>query len=593
MAGRIPQSFIDEILSRVDIIDIIDGYVPLKKAGKNHQALCPFHEEKTPSFTVSQQKQFYHCFGCGANGTVISFLMDYAGMDFIEVIETLAARMGMEVPREDSVTAYKEDFSELYELMQMVANYYCQQLREHPQATRAVEYLKSRDISGKIAAEFELGYAPPGWDNLINQLGISNAAKQRLARVGMILQKTGGGFYDRFRDRIMFPIRDQRGRVIGFGGRIIDQGTPKYLNSPETPIFHKGRELYGLYQARHKNKHLDQIHVVEGYMDVIALAQFNIWHAVASLGTAVTTDQLEKVFKQTSQVIFTFDSDEAGRQAAWRALDTVLPLLKEGRRCFFQFLPMGEDPDSYVRKKGNKVFQDTSEATALSDFLLDRLKDNLNLDTREGQAAMIEQSLPYLEKLPPSALRKIIIKDIATLTSISTDVFEELIREKDRDKIKHKIQPGKYTLKQKREGSHISKVISILLQYPQIDQKDYLEQLDNVEMPGIGFLRELMTFIKSRPEITCGGILEHWRDSKYSNRLTELASTDLLLSELPQLETELSNLIDRIINSHQTSLRNAQRKDLLNNKNLHDQEAQKVLRRMYPGKSNQTDNKSN
>ena len=297
MSGRIPQHFIDDLLARIDIVDVIDGYVPLRKAGRNHQALCPFHDEKTPSFTVSQDKQFYHCFGCGANGTAITFLMEYSHLDFVEAVEELAARAGLEVPREGGgpVRARDDGLTELYELMELVVDFYRRQLREHPDAKRAVDYLKQRGITGEIAAEYELGYAPSGWDNLLRQLGQSDGAQQRLARIGMTIKRDGGGYYDRFRDRIMFPIRDQRGRVIAFGGRILDEGTPKYLNSPETPIFHKGRELYGLYQARRRQKDIERLYVVEGYMDVLAMAQYGVVNTVATLGTAVTKDHIEKL----------------------------------------------------------------------------------------------------------------------------------------------------------------------------------------------------------------------------------------------------------------------------------------------------------
>ncbi|HKK16132.1 MAG TPA: DNA primase, partial [Gammaproteobacteria bacterium] len=297
MAGLIPQQFIDDLLTRIDIIDVIDGYVPLRKAGRNHIARCPFHDEKTPSFTVSQEKQFYHCFGCGANGTAIGFLMEYAGMDFVEAVEELAGRAGLEVPREGGQPSRDSGVTELYELMEMVVRYYCRQLREHPEAQRAVDYLKERGLTGQLARDFELGFAPAGWDNLVNELGGSDAALQRLAKTGMIIQRENGGYYDRFRDRIMFPIRDQRGRAIGMGGRVLGDGTPKYLNSPETPIFHKGRELYGLYQVRHKQKSIEQLFVVEGYMDVLALSQHGIGNCVATLGTAVTQDHMERLFK--------------------------------------------------------------------------------------------------------------------------------------------------------------------------------------------------------------------------------------------------------------------------------------------------------
>lgn len=528
MAGRIPQQFIDDLLTRIDIIDVIDGYVPLRRSGRNHQALCPFHEEKSPSFTVSQEKQFYHCFGCGVNGTAIGFLMDYAGMDFVEAVEELASRAGVVVPRAGGPSPQQEDTTELYELMEIVIRFYGKQLREHPEARQAVEYLKARGLSGQIAADYELGFAPPGWDNLINSIGKSEAALQRLSRIGMIISKEGGGHYDRFRERIIFPIRDQRGRAIGLGGRVLGDGTPKYLNSPETPIFHKGRELYGLYQARRKQKDIASLFVVEGYMDVLALAQYGIHNAVATLGTAVTPDHLERLFKVCPQIVFCFDGDTAGQNAAWRALEIALPLIRDGRRVYFMFMPEGEDPDSFVRRHGPEKFTDTTSYMPLSDYLLHTLRQNIDVNTREGRALLAEKSFPLLARLPTGALLELLINDLAVLCQLPSDSIKELLRGKlPSTRHKKDLRHISRTVVKQGHISLVSKAIRLLLQHPRIGLDPALTgRLDGISDQGVDFLRELLNYIAVHPETTCAGILENWRDTKYEHRLKELAAME-------------------------------------------------------------------
>lgn len=570
MAGRIPQTFIDDLLTRIDIIDVIDGYVPLKKAGRNHQAVCPFHDEKTPSFTVSQEKQFYHCFGCGANGTAISFLMDYAGMDFIEAVEDLASRAGLEVPREGGAPGPKESgITELYELMEMVIRHYCKQLREHPQSQRAIDYLKSRGLSGQLAADYELGFAPPGWDSLMNALGGSNAALSRLDKTGMIIKRDNGGYYDRFRDRIIFPIRDQRGRAIGIGGRVLDDGTPKYLNSPETPIFHKGRELYGLYQARRKNKDIERLFVVEGYMDVMALAQHGISNAVATLGTAVTPEHMERLFKVCLQVVFCFDGDNAGQKAAWRALEIVLPLLRDGRQVFFMLMPEGEDPDTFVREHGPEKFEDTKNHVPLSDFLLDKLRENIDLDTREGRALLVEKSASYLAKLFPGALQELLINDLARLSQFTPEAYRQLLQNKQPVNPKNEQHLGnRIPARQGERTNHISKAIRLLLHQPQIglDQK-LIERLSEVRLQGVDFLLELLNYILQHPQTSCAGILEHWRDTKFEHRLRELAAmeTPLLSDEITIEESHIKNEFLDYISKIESDFRKKQRESQLQN----------------------------
>lgn len=573
MAGLIPQTFIDDLLTRIDIIDVIDGYVPLKKAGRNYQASCPFHEEKTPSFTVSPEKQFYHCFGCGANGTAITFLMEHAGMDFVEAVEDLAARVGLEVPRETGISPKDSGVTELYELMEMVIRFYCKQLREHPDAQRAINYLKGRGISGQLAAEYELGFAPPGWDSLINALGGSNAALIRLSKAGMIIERdSGGGYYDRFRDRIIFPIRDQRGRAIGMGGRVLGDDTPKYLNSPETPIFHKGHELYGLYQARRNVKDPERIFVVEGYMDVLALVQHGVHNAVATLGTAFTPEHMDRLFKVTSQVVFCFDGDTAGQKAAWRAMEVSLPLIRDGRQVFFMFMPEGEDPDTFVRKNGPEQFKDRSTFVPLTDFLMNTLRIDIDLKTREGKALLAEKSIPYLARIPSITLQQLLLNDIATQCQVGVEVLNQLLQENQLKQVKKEKNFSRQILTN-RSGrtNRTGEAIQLLLYQPQIGlDPALLERLNNISGSGVEFLLELLGFIHDHPDITCAGILEHWRDTRFGPRLQELAAREhpLLSDEVSvaekDIKQEFMDYISKIEKDYRKLERDSIRKSLSN-----------------------------
>lgn len=543
MAGRIPQNFIDELLARTEIVDLIDGFVPLKKMGKDYKACCPFHDEKTPSFTVSQNKQFYHCFGCGANGTAISFLMEYNHLDFLEAIEELANKAGLPIPAEASQPRTDNNLSELYELLELVVRFYCTQLREHAQANRAVEYLKKRGISGEIARQFELGYAPAGWDNLIQKLGSSDAAQKRLALTGMIIKRDNGGHYDRFRDRVMFPIRDQRGRVIGFGGRVLDDETPKYLNSPETQIYHKGRELYGLYQARQANRDLQRLYVVEGYMDVIALAQYGISNAVASLGTAATTEHLERLFRTTAQVVFCFDGDSAGLKAATRAMETVLPLLKDGHQVFFKFLPDGQDPDDYIRSHGADKFQSNADLTSLSDYMVKVSKAENDLNTTEGSSRFMSNINPLLGLLPDGVFKQLMLQRIEKLTGLSAGSITIKSRAVSR-------LPGKRLPLYKSNSGGMTKIswlIAMLLKQPElallIEDPAYLTRSKTA---GIEILSQLIESIKQTPNVTTAQILERWRESRFSKRFHELSSTQILDDEHIDLQHEFLDAIGSI-----------------------------------------------
>lgn len=432
MAGLIPQSFIDDLLNRTDILDVVSSRIQLKKTGKNYSACCPFHKEKTPSFTVSPDKQFYYCFGCGAGGNALGFIMDHDQLDFVQAVEDLAKRAGMDVPREEGRRGNKPrqpTDSPLYPLLTAAADYYRQALKSHPARKAAVEYLKGRGLTGEIARDFGLGFAPPGWDNLLKHLGGDSLQLKAMLDAGLLVENPDSGKrYDRFRDRVIFPIRDSRGRVIAFGGRVLGDDKPKYLNSPETPVFHKGQELYGLFEARKNNRDLDEIMVVEGYMDVIALAQQGIRNAVATLGTATSEEHIKRLFRLVPNILFCFDGDQAGRNAAWRALESALPNLQDGRKVRFLFLPEGEDPDSLVRAEGPDAFRArlVQQAQPLADYFFQQLTREADPSTLEGKAHLATLASPLLEKIPGNTLRLLMRQRLGEITGLSGDALNQL-----------------------------------------------------------------------------------------------------------------------------------------------------------------------
>ncbi|MGB9093895.1 MAG: DNA primase, partial [Gallionella sp.] len=439
----IPKNFIQDLLNRLDIVDVVERYVPLKKAGANFVACCPFHNEKSPSFTVSQTKQFYHCFGCGAHGTAIGFVMEHAGLGYVDAIEELARGVGLEVPHERQAAGetYQKVAPDLYEVMQTATRYYREQLKQSP---RAIDYLKRRGLSGEIAAKFGIGYAPEGWQNLA--AAFPDYQDDMLNETGLVIDKEdeapargtppdaratrghgAGKRYDRFRDRIMFPIINVRGQVIGFGGRVLDQGEPKYLNSPETPLFEKGRELYGLYQAQKAIRAGQRVLVVEGYMDVVALAQHGVEYAVATLGTATTPYHVQKLLRLTEHIVFCFDGDKAGQKAAWRALENALPYLQDGKRISFLFLPVEHDPDSFIREFGKEAFeQRVQEAMPLSAYLLREISAGLDLRTQEGRNQLLQRAKPLLTAITAPATALLLRKEVAALSGVSQAELEAL-----------------------------------------------------------------------------------------------------------------------------------------------------------------------
>ena len=553
MAGRIPQQFIDDLLNRVDIVEVVDSRVPLKKKGKEYSACCPFHSEKTPSFTVSQNKQFYHCFGCKANGSAIGFLMEYEHLSFPDAIEELARSQGIDVPYEGGQRpdpAQKKAQTDLYDLMQEADQFYQKQLRQHADSKTAVEYLKQRGLSGEVAKDFGIGFAPDGWDNLIKALGNTPEKEKALVTAGMLIKKDNGKCYDRFRDRIMFPIRDRRGRCIAFGGRILpkdqsnaDKEGAKYLNSPETPLFHKGRELYGLYEARQALRDIPRLMVVEGYMDVVALAQFDVRYAVATLGTATTADHLQRLFQLTSEVVFCFDGDRAGKEAAWRALQMCLPEMRDGRETRFMFLPDGEDPDSYIRKIGKEAFElEVKQSQTFSEYLFKQLTDEADISGIGGRAKLVETAKPMLSQMPEGVYRKLMFEQLEKLGRIE-------LAPPSRTSSAKRFKPA---TKDKASFSPVRKAITYLLHQPNIAKSWFgdgknTDTLKNIDLPGMELLLEVLEILKVNPDLSTSALIERWRETPSANHLSKLASEQLELNDNEALEIEFIAVMDTLI----------------------------------------------
>ncbi|EGQ8123574.1 TPA: DNA primase [Vibrio parahaemolyticus] len=549
MAGHIPRSFIDDLLARLDIVDIIDARVKLKKKGKNYGACCPFHNEKTPSFSVSQEKQFYHCFGCGAHGNAIDFMMEFERLEFVEAIEELASYLGLDVPREQrsggsgqfksGPQASSSEKRSLYDLMGSIAQFYRNQLKQ-PSSKVAIEYLKDRGLSGEIVQKFGIGYVADEWDLVRKNFGLNKDNQDMLVTGGMLIENDKGNRYDRFRGRIMFPIRDRRGRVIGFGGRVLGEGTPKYLNSPETPIFHKGKELYGLYEVLQAHREPAQILVVEGYMDVVALAQYGVDYSVASLGTSTTGDHIQMLFRQTNTVVCCYDGDRAGKEAAWRALENALQFLKTGNTLKFLFLPDGEDPDSYVRKYGKAAFeQQIEQATPLSSYLFDNLIElhQINLGNNEGKSALRAYASALIDKIPDPYFQELLEKLLDERTG-----FDNRLRQPRKKISETRPQPHKEI-----KRTPMREVIALLIQNPSYAQMvPDLSSVRDLSIPGLSLFADVLDKCQAHPHINTGQLLEHWRNSQNEALLSRLASWDIPLDEDNQEEIFLDSL-DKII----------------------------------------------
>ncbi len=530
MAGRIPRSFIDDLISRYDIVDVIDSRVKLKKKGKNFGACCPFHNEKTPSFSVSQEKQFYHCFGCGAHGNVLDFVMEFDRLEFVEAIEELASQLGIEVPRENDNGSAPSgpraaEKRNLYDVMAHIAQFYQSQLRTD-EGQLAIDYLKGRGLSGEIVKKFAIGYVPDQWDLVHNRYGRDEASQQALVDMGMLIENDNGRRYDRFRGRVMFPILDRRGRVIGFGGRVLGDGTPKYLNSPETPIFHKGRELYGLHQVLETHREPERILVVEGYMDVVALAQFGVDYAVASLGTSTTSEHIQTLFRQTSTVVCCYDGDRAGREAAWRAMEQALPYLLDGRELKFMFLPDGEDPDTYIRQYGKDEFEhQVSSAMSLIDFMFNNLTEQANMETKEGRSKLMTLAKPLIEKVAGDTLREYLINQLGYNLRLPPDQIRLEIQRPQQEKPR--------LVQQNLKRTPMRDVVALLIQNPIfVNQLEFDTQaFEGIEVAGLNLLLTIVEKCRTNPNITTGQLLESWRGSKNEALLARLASWELPLSK--------------------------------------------------------------
>ena len=520
--ARIPQSFIDELVSRADIVEVIDKRVPLKKQGREFVACCPFHNEKSPSFTVSPVKQFYHCFGCGAHGTALGFLMEYEHLEFPDAVRELASLVGLEVPVE-SGSDKGESLAPLYEVLEKAARFYRDALKRSP---AAIEYLKQRGLTGEIAAEFGIGFAPAGWDNLLAGIGSETDAPKNLLAAGLVIRNEDGRFHDRFRERIMFPIRDSRGRLLGFGGRVIGKDEPKYLNSPETPLVHKGRELYGLYEVRQALRDIPRLMVVEGYMDVVALAQYGVRYAVATLGTATTAEHLQRIFRVTAEAVFCFDGDRAGRAAAWRALENALPEAREGRQIRFLFLPEGEDPDSLVRKEGRQLFESRlKDAVPLSRFLLDSLALQTDLGSLDGRARLVELARPHLARIPDGVYRMMLAEELAQRAQVDSGKLTMLNRAAPKAAWPAGGRPGG----RPELNSPVRKAIAYLLHRPELaGLVAYPKGLAGLDMRGMEVLKDVLEFARSHPHINGAALLEHWRGSETGIYLEKLAQAELV-----------------------------------------------------------------
>jgi len=564
MAGRIPQHFIDELIARTDIVEVIGSRVPLKRAGKEYKACCPFHDEKSPSFTVSADKQFFHCFGCGAHGTALGFVMEYDHLGFVEAVEDLAARAGMEVPREGGSAAPAHPNDELYVAMERAALFFRQSLSGE---TRAKDYLDRRGLTADITQRFGIGYASAKWDALLGRYGTTDDERQVLLRAGLIIERNREharageepGFYDRFRDRVMFPIRDTRGRCIGFGGRVLDQGEPKYLNSPETELFHKGRELYGLFEARQATRSLQRLLVVEGYMDVVSLHQAGITYAVATLGTATTPEHLQRIFRLVGEVVFCFDGDRAGRAAAWRALENAVGEVKQGRQVRFLFLPDGHDPDTLVREEGAQTFEARmASALPMSDYFIRELASRVDMASVDGRAKLVELARPLVRRIPSDVYRELLVTQLAEAVRMSANRLGELLgSDEPAHAGRFEPRPAQAPLRRAPvptqsagRGNLVRQAITLLVNFPSAATRvtrDEIEAVGTSDRPGMGLLAELLAQIREDPPPGMSALLERWRDRPEHGWLSKLALMECLVADAEQAAAELQSALTRLI----------------------------------------------
>lgn len=560
--AKLPDSFIDNLLSRVDLVEIIGARVPLKKQGKDYSARCPFHDERSPSFTVSPSKQFYYCFGCGAKGTAISFLMNYDRLGFMDAVEDLAKRAGVEIPKDARQGKDEEGFRDLYAALEASGQFFRKQLAA---SNKAREYLTKRGIDAGSIERFGIGYAPEGFNGLIDALGTDERRRALLDKTGMLSKSENGRVYDKFRGRVMFPIHDRRGRIIAFGGRVLEKDDgPKYLNSPETPLFHKGRELYGLWQVKQAHSRIPRLIVVEGYMDVVSLFQHGIREAVATLGTATTPDHAELLFRNSADVIFCFDGDKAGRAAAWKAVESIIPRMRDGRQAFFLFLPEGEDPDTIVKSEGAAGFEARlQDAMTLSDYFFEELGKDVRIGTLEGKARLAEKVKPYLEKMPDGAFRDLMRERLTAMTGVSqTPAAAE-----------RPAAPRSAPLAPKR--SLVRATVTLLLLQPKLAlsvSPPY--PFAALELPGIPLLVRLLDTIHARPDILTAGLLEAFENDPDHGALQKLAMADLPGDEISWQE-EFSVAISQL-NSQARLKRISELNQLSAQRGLSDDEKQEL-----------------
>ncbi len=556
MVARISRTFIDTLMSRVDIVEVIDRRVPLTRKGAEFLACCPFHQEKTPSFTVSPTKQFYHCFGCGAHGTAIDFIMKYANLSFVEAIQHLADALGLPVETEGhgrSTASSAAADGDLVKVVEQASQWFQQQLRIHPQGKQAGSYLKKRGLDGRTAANFAIGYAPDSWHGLTNELGRDPQALQQLMKAGLVSQKQANdganNYYDRFRGRVMFPIHDYRGRVVAFGGRVLGQGEPKYLNSPETVLFHKGVELYGLHRARRAIDQAKRSVVVEGYLDVISLAQFGVDHVVATMGTATTRSHLQRLFRLANEIVFCFDGDRAGRSAAWKAMQVALPEMQDGRKIGFLFLPEGEDPDSCIRAEGKAAFLKRLDAPIpLPEFLYNHLMEQVDMTSLDGKARLVSLAQPLITQLPQGALREMVFSRLSSLSGLTE---RQLTPGAVTDRTP--VERAGQTHKQPdvRPLSPLAMATSLLLQQPQLALKvTENAKFRALELQGAEVLSTIIDLVQERPTCTTAGLLESFRDSPYHRYLQKLAIRPHLIDQ-SVLEVYFKETLNRLLEAQQ------------------------------------------
>jgi DNA primase len=588
--ARIPQHFIDELVARTDIVEVLGSRVQLKKAGREYKACCPFHDEKTPSFWVSVDKQFYHCFGCGAHGTVLGFLMEYDHLGFVEAVEELAARAGLEVPREGGAAAGPVNpHDELYVAMERAALYFRQCLAGD---ARARDYARRRGLDSDALQKFGIGYAAPRWDGLLERYGATEDERHVLLRAGLVIERQpdaqpaastahGGerGHYDRFRDRLMFPIRDTRGRTIGFGGRVLDQGEPKYLNSPETELFHKGRELYGLYEARQATRSLQRLLVVEGYMDVVSLHQAGISYAVATLGTSTTPEHLQRIFRLVGEVVFCFDGDRAGRAAAWRALENAVGEVKQGRQVRFLFLPDGQDPDTLVREEGRAAFEARLEhAEPLSAYLIRELSSRAETDSVDGRARLVELARPLVRRIPSDVYRELLINQLAGVVGMAASRLGDLLESEANDgsgagsagrggmsgraEAGAPNRPARFARRATAiaagRGNLVRQAVTLLVHFPsaaRVVSAQQIEAVAGIARPGIPLLAELLSQLREDPPASTAAVLERWRERPEYTSLGKLAVAVCLAPDEAGAAAELKSALHRLINEESPARR--------------------------------------